>query len=201
MCQPPGFVKQGKDNLVCRLRKALDGLKLLQGAREWNDTIDELILSLGLQKCIADGNLYIDVSAEGILLLLHYVDALLLTGDNYQRMDFVQELMRRYEITDLGEMHTYLQVEFFRTEDGIHMNQHNFTTKLLKQFGMHDSRLTSTPMHESLRLSTDMGEKQLTRPPADRSRGKFFTSQTQGQTSPMPLAASPGTCKIPNYLI
>lgn len=63
----------------------------------------------------------------------------MLTGDNYQRMDFVQEeLMRWYEITDLGEMHTYLQVEFFRTEDGIHINQHNFTTKLLKQLGVHD---------------------------------------------------------------
>lgn len=158
MEQPPGFEVKGHEHNVCLLKKALYGLK--QGARAWNDTIDELILSLGLHKCSADGNLYYRIEGENITLLLLYVDDLLITCNNEDTIDNIKhKLTKRYEMSDLGSLGTYLQVEFLSTKQGILMNQSSFVEKMLHQFGMANSSPTTTPIHESCKLTSDMQEE------------------------------------------
>ena len=61
MKQPESFVEEGKDNIVCRLKCSIYGLK--QSPRCWNAALDEHPRSLNRQKgtlvytCLLMGNL------------------------------------------------------------------------------------------------------------------------------------------------
>jgi hypothetical protein len=57
--KPDGFVLHNKGTHVCKLRKALYGLK--KAPRVWYDRIDGFLKSLGFQKSDADANLYFKV--------------------------------------------------------------------------------------------------------------------------------------------
>ena len=52
MEQPPGYVKAGKENLVCKLKKSLYGLK--QSSRCWNAAFCEYIESSNFRESAAD---------------------------------------------------------------------------------------------------------------------------------------------------
>jgi len=57
MEQPQGFKVHGKETHVCRLNKALHGLK--QAPRAWYAIKDAYLPRLGFIKSTADPNLYI----------------------------------------------------------------------------------------------------------------------------------------------
>ena len=57
--QPQGFVIYGKESHVCKLKKALYGLK--KAPRAWYAIIDIYLMSLGFTKSDADPNLYYKV--------------------------------------------------------------------------------------------------------------------------------------------
>ena len=52
MHQPEGFVKRGKEHLVCRLKKILYGLK--QAPRQWYQKFDSFMTDHGNHKTQAD---------------------------------------------------------------------------------------------------------------------------------------------------
>lgn len=55
--QPQGFSKQGSEHLVCKLKKALDGLN--QDPKAWYDKIDSYLKEQGFCKGEGDYNLYV----------------------------------------------------------------------------------------------------------------------------------------------
>jgi hypothetical protein len=77
--QPDDFVSHNKGTHVCKLRKALYGLK--HAPRVWYDRIDGFLKSLGFQKSDVDANLYFKVRGNRPVILIMYVDDLFLTGD------------------------------------------------------------------------------------------------------------------------
>ena len=54
--QPEGFIIEGKENKVYKLRKALYGLK--QAPRAWYNKIDHYFLKQGFQRCESEPTLY-----------------------------------------------------------------------------------------------------------------------------------------------
>ena len=60
--QPQGFEVYGRDSHVCRLSKALYGMK--QAPRAWYSRIDLYLQQLGFEKSEADQNLYYLVEGE-----------------------------------------------------------------------------------------------------------------------------------------
>jgi hypothetical protein len=68
--QPDGFVIHEKESHVCRLKKALCGLK--QAPRSWYEKIDGYLMSLGFNKGVADPNLYYNIVGDGCLILVLY---------------------------------------------------------------------------------------------------------------------------------
>jgi hypothetical protein len=74
--QPQGFEVEDRKSHVCKLKKALSGLK--QAPRAWYGRIDSFLTSLGFTKSKADSNLYFKVMNDEPIILLLYEDDLFL---------------------------------------------------------------------------------------------------------------------------
>jgi hypothetical protein len=123
---------------VCRLKKALSGLK--QVPRAWSGRIDSFLMSLGFTKSKADSNLYYKVVAGGPVILLLYVDDLFLTGDERLIAESKRKLAIELEMKDLGMMHYFLGLEVWQKPDEIFLNQGKYTVEILKRYRMMDCK-------------------------------------------------------------
>ena len=77
---PLGFKGKVLENIVCKLKKALCGLK--QSPRAWFGRVTKAMTSKEYQQSQADLTLFIKHSTGKILILLVYVDDILITGDD-----------------------------------------------------------------------------------------------------------------------
>jgi len=108
--QPEGFMEQGEEEKVYLLKKALYGLK--QAPRAWYSKIDEHLSSLGSQKSMSEATLYVKYKGDNLLIVSLYVDDLLITGGNAKLVEeFKREMMKIFEMTDLGLMTYFLGME------------------------------------------------------------------------------------------
>ena len=131
--QPEGFVVEGHENKVYLLKKALYGLK--QALRAWNARIDEHLLSLGFNRSLSEPTLYTKHSATDSLIVSLYVDDLLVSGSKLKEIDqFKLEMMRVFEMTDLGEMPYFLGMEIQQFQHGIFIHQLKYAKEILKKF-------------------------------------------------------------------
>jgi hypothetical protein len=109
--QPEGFEVGSKDTHVCRLRRALYGLK--RAPRAWYSRIDNYLRGMGFQQSEADPNLYF-LAGEKPFILVLYVDDLFLTGDE-QLIEYCKvNLAAKFEMKYLGLMHYFLGWRFGR---------------------------------------------------------------------------------------
>ena len=70
--QPDGFPLCKDGDMVCKLKKALYGLK--KAPRVWYARLDKYLLRLGFRKGNADNNLYLRTSEDGVLIIEVFVD-------------------------------------------------------------------------------------------------------------------------------
>ena len=85
MQQPEGFVEKGKENLLCRLKKSLYGLK--QTPRQWYEKIKSFMLEHRFHKTQAYHYVFVKRYDEGdFLILLLYVDAMLIVGQGTRKI-------------------------------------------------------------------------------------------------------------------
>ena len=83
--QPEGFAKTCKENLVCRLKKSLYGLK--QELRYWYKRFNSFIISLGYNRLSSDHCAYYKRFKDNdFIILLLYVDDMLIAGPNKDRV-------------------------------------------------------------------------------------------------------------------
>ena len=106
--QPPGYEKKHEEMKVCRLKKALYGLK--QAPRAWYKKIDAYFEESDFHKSPYEHTLYVKKSPQGeILIACLYVDDLIFTGSSVvMYKDFKMTMMHKFEMTDMGLMHTFL---------------------------------------------------------------------------------------------
>ena len=76
MDQLEGFVIPEKENLVCRLKKSLYGLK--QSPRQWYKKFDSFMLSDGFKRSDYDRYVYLKTVNGSAIYLLIYVDDMLI---------------------------------------------------------------------------------------------------------------------------
>ncbi|CAA7023599.1 unnamed protein product [Microthlaspi erraticum] len=69
MCQPEGFIIEGQENMVCKLKKSIYGLK--QASRQWYLKFDEIITKFGFKENIAaDPCIYLKISGSKFIFLV-----------------------------------------------------------------------------------------------------------------------------------
>ena len=153
MKQPEGFVAQGKENLVCRLKRSIYGLK--QSPRCWNTVLNRKLQEMGFAQTAGDPCIYTSLQGEMFIIAV-YVDDILLAGKSDERMTKVKKaLARQFDLKDMGELHHFLVVKITKdpkTGD-IWMGQEAYTRNVLHNFSMQNSKPTSTPVDTSVKLS------------------------------------------------
>jgi hypothetical protein len=75
---PPRFIDKRHPNLVCRLHKAIYGLK--QAPCAWFTRLSNFLLELGFKGSLVDTSLFIYVSGLIKIYILVYVDDIIITG-------------------------------------------------------------------------------------------------------------------------
>ncbi|GLU17722.1 hypothetical protein SLE2022_340780 [Rubroshorea leprosula] len=108
--QPDGYVKKGAEHKVYLLKKALYGLK--QAPRAWYGKIDNHLLSLGFEKSIEEATLYVKEKEADLIIVSIYVDDLLVIGSCEAMVrNFKADMMKMFEMNDLGKMSYFLGIE------------------------------------------------------------------------------------------
>ena len=152
MEQPEGF-EQGKD-MVWQLIRSPYGLK--QAPRAWYKELDALLKILGFRRTISDHSIYVRDDSEGLIIVGVYVDDLTIAAAKLDTLvRFKNEMSKRYEMKDLGELHFILglQVERDRKARSLHLNQQLYINTILERFGMSDCKPVKSPLRSKSIMS------------------------------------------------
>jgi hypothetical protein len=151
--QPQRFEVEDKKTHVCKLKKALYGLKKAHG--DWYGRIDNFLTSLGFTKSKVDSNLHFKFMNDDLVILLLYVDDLFLTGEENLIIECKKKLTTEFEMKDLGLMHYLLGLEVWQSAERIFLNQGKYAVEILKRFDMLECKSMNTPMETKLKLLVD----------------------------------------------
>ena len=136
MKQPEVFFAEGQEDLVCKLKRSIYGLK--QSPRCWNSTLDHKLKQMGFMQAKDDPCLYMASEGE-IFIIAVYVNDIVLAGKGDQWMAEVkQALAHQFQVKDMGELHYFLGVKVVRdTESGdVWIRQPAYATSILQKYGM-----------------------------------------------------------------
>ena len=110
MKHPEGFTIKGKEELVCRLKKCLYGLK--QSPRVRYQKFDPYIQDLGFKRSQVDHCLYNKKVREHFIYVALYVDDMLLVGNNMDMIKEVkQQLSCKFNMKDLRPTHFIIGIK------------------------------------------------------------------------------------------
>ncbi|OMO82489.1 Reverse transcriptase, RNA-dependent DNA polymerase [Corchorus capsularis] len=157
MKQPPGFVDSSNPNHVCKLKKALFGLK--QAPRAWYTALSSFLHDYGFMQSKSDPSLFL-YHKDGITVyFLVYVDDIILTGSDLQFVHkFVNALSTRFSLKELLPLHYFLGIETVFVRDGLFLSQRKYIVDLLQRTNMLDSKAVTTPMASTTSLTIDDSE-------------------------------------------
>ena len=105
---PEGFEIFSNESHVCKLKRAMYGLK--QEPRSWYTRIIIYFIGLSFNKSEANENLYKIVVEGKILIIFLYVDDLILTGDEQLIHSCKEDLAKEFEMKDIGLLHYFLRL-------------------------------------------------------------------------------------------
>jgi hypothetical protein len=142
--KPEGFEIFNSESHVCRLKRALYGLK--QGPHAWYTQIDNYFIESGFTKSEADANLYQIVVEGKILIIFLYVDDLILTGDEKLIHSCKEDLSKEFEMKDMGLLHYFLGLEIWQRDGEIFVSQGNYAREILGKFHMEGCKPMDTPL-------------------------------------------------------
>ena len=145
MRQPPGFEDSAHPRFLCRLDKALSGLK--QAPRAWHARLSSILTELGFTPSTADTSLFILRRPDITLYLLVYVDDIIVVSSSAVATDrLIHQLRTPSALEDLGRLHYFLGVEVHHLPSGgLLMIQPKYATELLRRAGLLESAPMTTP--------------------------------------------------------
>jgi hypothetical protein len=113
MNQPKSFIIPRKENLVCRLKKSLYGLK--QYPRQWYKRFDSFMLSHSFKRSDYDSCVYLKiVNGSAIYLLLYIDDILIAAKDKLEIAKLKAQLSKEFETKNSGAAKKILDMKITR---------------------------------------------------------------------------------------
>eukprot|EP00253_Pinus_taeda_P014108 PITA_14108 len=142
--QLEGFETFDHESYVCQLKRALYGLK--QALHAWYTRIDNYFIGLGFTNSEADANLYHIVAKGKLLIIVLYVDDLILTGDDQLIMSCKKDLVREFEMKDMGLIHYFLGMEVWQKNGELFVSQGKYANEIRRRFNMEKCEPMQTPL-------------------------------------------------------
>ncbi|KAL0325687.1 UNVERIFIED_CONTAM: Retrovirus-related Pol polyprotein from transposon TNT 1-94 [Sesamum radiatum] len=89
-------------------------------------------------------------------------DDLIYTGNNEKMIqDFKEDMMKTFEMSDLGLMHFFLGIEINQEKEGIFICQRKYTETLLKKFKMESCKTVTTPLVTGEKYQKEDGSQKV----------------------------------------
>jgi hypothetical protein len=116
---------------VYRLRKALYGPH--QALSAWNAKLDATLKKMGFKQNTHEAVVYRWGSGRNVLLVGIYVDDLIITGVEEQKVKVFKAQMKKvFDMSDLGLLCFYLGVKVRQDASGIALCQTHYTKRILE---------------------------------------------------------------------
>ena len=185
MDQPEGFISTGKENLVCKLKKSIYGLK--QASRQWYIKFNNTITSYGFVENTVDRCIYMKVSGSKFIILVLYVDDILLaTNDKGLLHDVKKFLSETFEMKDMNEASYVIGIEIFRNRSQglLGLSQKGYINKVLERFRMENCSTGIVPIQKGDKFSelqcpkNDLERKSMESIPYASLVGSLMYAQT-----------------------
>lgn len=154
MVQPENFVIGDPKQMVCRLKKSIYGLK--QASRQWYFKFHQVIVSFGFETNTVEDCVYHKFSGSRYIFLVLYVDDILLATNSLELMHETKVfLSKHFEMKDLGEASFVLGIQIHRDRSRgiLGLSQKSYIEKVLKRFGMQNSKPIDTPVAKGDKFS------------------------------------------------
>ncbi|CAN0843508.1 Retrovirus-related Pol polyprotein from transposon RE1 [Linum grandiflorum] len=170
----PIGVQQPGPGMVCKLRKALYGVK--QSPRAWFERFSQALKSFDYHQCQADHTMFVKHGHGGkISILIVYVDDIIITGsDEHEIQSLKRRLAAEFERKDLGNLRYFLDIEVAITHQGLMLSQRKYVLDLLQETGMTGCKPASTPMEPNLKFSHNFEVAPVERGSYQRLVGKLI---------------------------
>jgi hypothetical protein len=157
MEQPPGFVQTTPPDQVCKLHKAIYGLK--QAPQAWFTQLSNFLLELGFKGSLVDTSLFIYLHGSVQVVMLVYVDDIIITGTHLAVIStLILKLQQEFPLKDLGPLNFFLGIQVTRTTSGLHLCQTKYILEILRKAHMADSKPSKSPCVSGSKLSRYTGD-------------------------------------------
>jgi len=148
---PDGVQETMEPGYAYRLVKAIYGLP--QSPCAWYQKLHFFFGDHDFYPSRQEYSLYIKYDKR--ILVLVYVDDLVLAAAEKEDIAWIKNcLTRTFEMTDLGELSTFLGLEICRDRSArlLTLSQHQYIDRILQRHGMEDARPSLTPLDSNTRL-------------------------------------------------
>jgi hypothetical protein len=156
MRAPPGYLKPGDEGKVLKLLRSLYGLK--QAGFEWSEELAKVFVELGFTRSQIDQAVYFKKLQDEHMVITVSVDDMAVTSRYLTHVErFKDDLRKRFEISDLGELTWLLglKVERDRVARTITLTQKAYTETILERFRLAEAKAATTPMDPGATLSIE----------------------------------------------
>jgi hypothetical protein len=161
---PSGYTASSKNEVVCKLQRALYGLK--QSPRAWFGRFSQAMKKYGFYQSNSDHTLFLKHRQSKVTTLIVYVDDMIITGDDTEEIAKLQkQLAAEFEMKNLGGLKYFLGIEVARSKQGIFLSQRKYILDLLCEVGMLDCKPADTPIAQNHKLG-----EYPSKMPADKGR-------------------------------
>ena len=158
MEQPPGYIKEGEENLVCKLKRSLYGLK--QSSRCWNIVFKQYMESINFKQSTADPCIFVSSERANLAIVAVYVDDLIIITETPETMKKIKDnLAMRFKMKDLGKLHYCLgiSIEYDKDKGHLWMHQRQYIQPLLERYGLSQAKPSVTPADINVKLVKNDG--------------------------------------------
>ena len=149
--EPKGY--ETGDNKVCKLHKALYGLR--ESPRAWYNCFNKYMESINFVRSNYDYCLYINNTTKDTIYILVFVDDLLICCKDKHIINKVKaSLMQRFAMKDLGKISQYIGIDINYSDDRskLTLSQTKYIESLAAKYNLENAKLFDTPMETNLKL-------------------------------------------------
>jgi transposase InsO family protein len=138
-----------KNNNVCKLKKALYGLR--QSSKNWNECLNEHLLKINLKRSLVDpclytrNDIYVLIWVDDIILFSYFIETICEIKENLSKYLDIKDLTQSNKIMFLG-------IEIERQGDNIYISQRELIRKVINHFQMSDCKTSKIPIQHKLNL-------------------------------------------------